>query len=189
MQELKLSPPPRKITLLPALKQSEAASAQTLGRASKITHKTPKGIVIRLISSPLSTFQEAKILPTGSGKAATFFTPSATALRRSPVKRSLSLKARAFSAERASISCPLALSMAGVFLIILTAALNKTLFLSSVPAEAKTQEASFALMHISFIVCLLFFLNSLFYRIIYRKFKTKFKIKAYFTEIFRIFSE
>ena len=71
------SEPPRRITALPAFRQSAPASAVTLGRLSKITPMTPSGARTRSMFMPFGRCQLSVTAPTGSAIPRTVATPSA----------------------------------------------------------------------------------------------------------------
>ena len=80
--EFTLSEPPRRITALPAFRVSAPASAVTLGRLSKMTPITPRGVDTRRMVMPLGRLHCASSRPTGSGSSAMVRSPSIMASMR-----------------------------------------------------------------------------------------------------------
>ena len=85
--------PHRKIQALEDFKHKAAASAVTLGRASKIIATTPNGVRIFSILRPLGREPPPIISPMGSGNAATSRTPLEISASRSGVSRKRSVNA------------------------------------------------------------------------------------------------
>ncbi len=71
--EWKLSEPPRRITALPALRQSPPASAATAGRLSKITPMTPSGVATRSISKSIRALEPCEQAADGIGQGGNLF--------------------------------------------------------------------------------------------------------------------
>ena len=83
-EEWKLSEPPRRITALPAFRQSAPASAVTLGRLSKITPITPIGVRTRRMCRPDGTSHSASTVPDRIGLRGDRAQPLDHAARRAP---------------------------------------------------------------------------------------------------------
>ena len=142
--ELIASLPPRRITALPAFKHSAAASEVTFGRASNMMPITPIGTVTFSICSPFLSVLPSRILPIGSGRAATCKTPSAIPLILSSVSLSLS--------RRDAVSpafFPFSMSMSFAFMIVSEFALRASAIAVRAssffePAFIRKREASLA---------------------------------------------
>ena len=154
--------PPRRITALPDFRQREAASAVTFGRASKIIPITPKGTLTLVTVSPLGSLLPLITFPTGSGREATFLTPSAILLILSSpkVRRSIRLSVSPFFLPF-STSMLLAFIITSEFSSRASAiAISASSFL--LPATDSTLDASLAFLPISSITVIVLFLSLLF---------------------------
>ena len=101
-EEWKLSEPPRKITALPALRQSAPASAVTFGRLSKMTPITPSGVRTRLMCNPLGRSHSAMTEPTGSAKPAMSFSAETMPSIRASLSANRSMKDSGWPLSRAA---------------------------------------------------------------------------------------
>src|SRR5918993_2607063 len=132
----KLSEPARRIAALPALRHRAPASAVTLGRLSKMTPITPRGVATRSISRPLGRSKRARTRPTGSGRSAMLSTAAATASSLCESRARRSMKAGVCPLPLASAkSCSLAARMDPARARMAAAMARSAAFFS--PAEAR----------------------------------------------------
>ena len=137
--------PPRRITVLPALRQRHPASTVTLGRDSKIMPITPSGTDFFITVRPLGKVFPPRIFPTGSGNAATCLTPSAipSILASVRVRRSTIEAAILFSCA-AVISSSFAFFISSLPFSSITAIVASISFLSDCDSIAELFAADFA---------------------------------------------
>ena len=143
MFEWNASLPPRRITALPAIRQSAAASLVTLGRASKMMPITPIGTVTFSIFRPFGRVSPLSTRPTGSRCAATSSTPCAIASMRASVSvRRSSIASRMPLSRAAARSTAFAARISGAAARSACAAFSSARRFFS-PAVRSTAAASF----------------------------------------------
>ena len=145
--EFMASFPPLKITALPDLRQSTAASIVTLGRDSKIIPITPSGTFVFKICKPFGRMLPLSTFPTGSSIAISSLTPFAIPFILSSESLNLScIDCFILFSAAASRSFAFASSILSVLLISAFAIFSSASFFSFVEAAARIGDDSFAFL-------------------------------------------
>ena len=135
--------PPLRRTALPDFRQRPMASAVTLGRASYTMPMTPRGTRIFVTVRPFGSVPPPRMVPTGSGRAATWRSPSAMPASRSCVSsRRSSMDSFMCPALPASISPAFAARIVSAWSSSASAMVRSAAFLAAVDRVASRRSAN-----------------------------------------------